>query len=117
MEQTQVKLHEKLRLARKQARLTQAQVAQVLTMSLSAISGMETGQRGVEAGELFKLSQLYGKPLEWFFDQPAAISIKEGVRWYDTDPLIREALHLLKQASPTLRRKAAYGLMGFLSDR
>lgn len=117
MEDTQVLLGEKLKLARQEAHLKQRDVAQVLNVSVSVVSALEAGHRKVDATELFRLSKLYGKPMHWFFDEPHPLSDTKEVRWYDADPLIRECIHLLRQAPPVLRKKAAYGLIGFLSDR
>lgn len=110
-------LSEKLKEARVEAHLKQRHVAEYLHVSVSAVCAMENGQRRIDADELFRLSKLYGKPLDWFFDDPHPLPKREGSRWYDSDPLLRECIHLLKNAPDTIRRRAAYGLLGFLSDR
>lgn len=117
MEDTQVQFGAKLKKARQEASLMQKQVAQYLMLTVSAISAIESGQRKVDALELFRLSKLYGKPMEWFFEEPHPLSLKQGIRWYDNDPLVREAIYLMQKAAPPLREKAAYGVLGFLSDR
>jgi transcriptional regulator with XRE-family HTH domain len=117
MEDTRLTLGIRLKQARLDANLKQEQVARFLKVTSSAISGLENGQRKVDAWELFYLSKLYGKPLSWFFDEDHPLTGARGVRWYDQDPLVREVIFLLEKASPELRKKAAYGILGFLSDR
>ena len=116
MEDIRDALSKRLKTARQEAGLKQDQVARYLQISTSAVSTLESGQRKVEALELFQLSKLYAKPLEWFFEEEHPLSGR-GSRWYDNDPLIREMVFLLGKVSPDLRKRAAYGILGFLSDR
>ncbi len=116
MNETRQQIGERLRQARIEADLKQEQVARYLKVNVSAVSGLENGQRKLDSVELFYLSKLYGKPLDWFFSEGHPLT-NQGSRWYDNDPLVREAIFLLKKASPDLRKKAAYGILGFLSDR
>lgn len=113
MKNTRTTLGAKLKQARQEAELKQEQVARYLQVTPSAISTMENGQRKVDATELFCLSKLYGKPMEWFFNEDHPLSVAQGVRWYDKDPLIREVIFLMEKSSPDLRRKAAYGRVYF----
>jgi transcriptional regulator with XRE-family HTH domain len=117
MKDTKTSLGAKLKQARLEAELKQEQAARYLRVTPSAISTMESGQRKVDSMELFYLSKLYGKPMEWFFDEEHPLTTARGIRWYDKDPLIREIIFLMEKAAPELRRKAAYGILGFLSDR
>ncbi len=117
MEDTRIYLSGKLKQARQEANLKQEQVAKYLRVPTSAVSTMENGQRKVDASELFYLSKLYGKPLAWFFEEEDQMAASRGIRWYDNDPLIREIIFLLEKASPELRKRSAYGILGFLSDR
>ena len=52
-------LAKRLRIARKQAGLSQGQVAQMLNLHRPTISEMEAGRRKVSAEELNQLSQIY----------------------------------------------------------
>lgn len=117
MKDTRTSLGSKLKQARQEANLKQEQVARYLRVTTSAISTMESGQRKVEAMELYYLSKLYGKPLSWFFDEEHPLPASGGVRWYDNDPLVREVVFLMEKSSPQMRKKAAYGILGFLSER
>lgn len=117
MEYIRTHLGSQLKRARQQADLKQEHVASYLKVSVSAISALEKGLRKLEASELYYLSKLYGKPLDWFFGSEDTSETNQAARWYDQDPLIAEALQRLQQASPELQRKAAYGILGFLSDR
>ncbi len=107
----------KLKQARQEANLKQEQVARYLMVPTSAVSAMEKGQRKIDAVELFYLSKLYAKPLDWFFEDSLPLSAAKGIRWYDNDPLIREIVVLLEKAPSDLRKRAAYGVLGFLSER
>lgn len=59
----------KLRQARLEAGLTQAQVAELLGKPQSFMSKVESGERRVDFVELQVLAQLYGKPLAYFQDE------------------------------------------------
>jgi transcriptional regulator with XRE-family HTH domain len=117
MKKLRTALGAKLKSARQEANLKQEQVARYLRVPGSAISAMESGNRKIDATELFHLSQLYGKPLDWFFDEDTPVTQASASRWHDHDPLVREIILLLEKAPPESRRRAAYGVMGFLSDR
>lgn len=57
---------ERLRLARQQSGLTQAQLARAVGRSQTWISKCELGERRVDYVELEDLAEALGKPLEWF---------------------------------------------------
>jgi len=57
---------QRLRAARKDAGLTQSQVAAKLGQPQSFVSKCESGERRVDALELERFAQLYGKPLTFF---------------------------------------------------
>jgi Zn-dependent peptidase ImmA (M78 family)/transcriptional regulator with XRE-family HTH domain len=67
MENQQLLLANKLKNARKNAKLTQDHVAQSLSLQRTAIVQMEAGKRSVSTLELSKLAQLYGCPVSSFF--------------------------------------------------
>ena len=54
----------RLRSAREMAGLSQAQVAKLLELHRPSVSEMEAGRRGVSAGELAKLSEIYSIDLD-----------------------------------------------------
>ena len=60
----------KLRRARLEAGLTQAQVAELLGKPQSFVSKVEAGERRVDFVELQVLAQAYGKPVAYFLDSP-----------------------------------------------
>lgn len=62
-------LARRLRDARRAARLTQEQVAQVTALSRSAVSEIETGGRAVSALELLGLARLYRVPVGWLLGE------------------------------------------------
>jgi hypothetical protein len=64
------------------------------------------------------LSKLYKKPMEWFFsERPDYLFISSRPQSQADDPLIAECFNLLKNAPRHLQKSAAYGVIGFLSER
>jgi transcriptional regulator with XRE-family HTH domain len=57
---------ERLRQARRDAGLTQVDVARELRRPQSFVSKCESGERRVDVIELQELARLYGKPLDFF---------------------------------------------------
>lgn|SRR5262245_5528741 len=55
----------RLKTAREQAGLTQAQVAKNLGLHRPSVSEMEAGRRSVSAEELATLAKLYGVSVDW----------------------------------------------------
>lgn len=56
----------RLKQARRDAKLTQAQVAQQLSRPQSFVSKSESGERRVDFVELRHFARLYKKPIEFF---------------------------------------------------
>ena len=65
---TQLELARRLRAARKACHVTQAKAARALGVSRSAVSQIETGQRGVSGLELYRLAQLYSRDVGDFLE-------------------------------------------------
>jgi transcriptional regulator with XRE-family HTH domain len=57
---------ERLKQARREAALTQVQVARMLKRPQSFVSKIESGERRVDVVELAELAQLYKKRLDFF---------------------------------------------------
>ncbi len=55
----------RLALARKQAGLSQGQVAQMLNLHRPSISEAEAGRRNVTATEIGKFAEIYGVGVDW----------------------------------------------------
>jgi transcriptional regulator with XRE-family HTH domain len=55
----------RLALARKQAGLSQAQVAKMLNLHRPSITEAEAGRRNVTATEMAKLAEIYGVSVDW----------------------------------------------------
>lgn len=64
-------LLQRLRAARLEVRLTQAQVAAALGRPQSFVSKCESGERRVDAVELERFAKLYEKPLAYFLPESA----------------------------------------------
>lgn len=107
------KFCQKLKRARIEAGLKQEDVARHMNLPISAISVMEAGTRKIDIFELVKLSELYNKPIEWFFHEHSSVNRR---RWYDLDPVLSESIELLRQAPGKLQKSAAYGIIGFLKQ-
>ena len=104
-----------------EAKLKQEVVARYLQIPTSAVSSFESGHRKLDAVELYMLAKLYQKPMEWFFNErPDYMFIgnkQNGAEVDMDDPLISECFSLLKKAPKHLQKSAAYGVIGFLSER
>ncbi len=59
-------LLKRLKKARLEAGLTQVQVAEALRQPQSFVSKCESGERRVDAVELDRFAELYGKPVSFF---------------------------------------------------
>ena|SRR5436305_4457711 len=65
----ELRLAERLRIAREYVGLTQDAVAKVLAIPRSAVSAMESGKRRIAFLELQQLARLYRRPISYFSDQ------------------------------------------------
>ena len=66
------RLRERLKAARIEAGLTQAQVGHLVGKPQSFISKIESGERGVGFIEMQVFARVYGKPLSYFEDKVEA---------------------------------------------
>lgn len=96
-----------------EAGLKQEDVARFMNLPISAISVMESGTRKIDVFELIKIAEFYNKPVEWFFHEHVSYQRR---RWYDLDPVLSEAIELLRQSPSRLQKSAAYGIIGFLKQ-
>lgn len=103
----------KLKQARIEAEFKQSQVAEVLNLPTSAISLMEAGERKVDIFELFELSKIYQKDIQYFINDSDTIG---NQRWYDKDPILAQAISLIKESPEKLRKASAMGVIGFLKE-
>jgi transcriptional regulator with XRE-family HTH domain len=56
----------RLRQARREAGLTQAEVGRRLGLRQNVVSRMESGERRIDPVELARFAAIYDKPWEWF---------------------------------------------------
>ncbi|MBV8202516.1 MAG: helix-turn-helix transcriptional regulator [Acidobacteria bacterium] len=61
----------RLRAARKEAGLKQAEVGRKLGKPQSYVSKVETGERRIDPVELLQFAELYGREVTWFLDAGA----------------------------------------------
>jgi transcriptional regulator with XRE-family HTH domain len=59
---------QRLREARRDAGLTQAQVAEILGKPQSYVSKCERAERRVDMGEFVEFIEIYDKPTAWYVD-------------------------------------------------
>lgn len=107
-----VQLGRRLREAREYVGLSQEEVAFALSISRPAVGNIEAGSRKVEAFELNKLSELYGRTVDYLLtgDSPAEdvrvaflARATKGLSEGDMEELARFAAFL--KNSPKLKRR------------
>lgn len=103
----------KLKQARLDADLKQSQVAKIINLPISAISLMEAGERKVDIFELFELSKIYQKDIQYFINEAPTNGNK---RWYDKEPVLAQAIALMKESPEKIRKASAMGVIGFLQE-
>jgi transcriptional regulator with XRE-family HTH domain len=90
----QSRVHERLRIAREQAGLSQGQVAKMMDYHRPTISEIEAGRRRVNTDEISQFSRHYGVTVSWLLDE------RQG-----TDPLVELAARELgKLQKPDLEK-------------
>ncbi len=104
-------LCKRLRQARIEAGLRQEDLARCLGVPISAISILEAGKRKLDVLELLKVAKLYSKPAEWFYYTHDSSKRR---RWYDQNPVINEAIDLIRQSPTSLQVSVAHAVIGFL---
>jgi transcriptional regulator with XRE-family HTH domain len=62
----------RLRAARREAGLTQVQVARMLARPSSYVSKCELGERRIDPVDLQEFASLYGKPFHYFLPRPSS---------------------------------------------
>ncbi|MEN0654179.1 MULTISPECIES: helix-turn-helix domain-containing protein [Hyphobacterium] len=102
-----VELGERIRIARKLAGLTQTALADKLGLTFQQIQKYELGRNRIAAGRLVELAEALGKPLGFFYDNPAAFEpgepIFQPLKGLDPDTAQR-VLTALERADPKVRR-------------
>ena len=91
-------LGDRLRMAREQAGLSQAQVARLIDKHRPTISEIEAGRRKVSSEELTQFAKLYDVSLDWLVDSADADDAE------DADRLKLAARELAKLDSSDLDR-------------
>lgn len=93
---TPVELHDRIRLAREDAGLTQGQLAKMLGVSRPTVSDIEAGRRKVSAEELGKMADLFGVSTEWLLGRDQSADMSQD--------LLLAARHLEKLSAGDLQR-------------
>ena len=97
-------LGERLRQARKYLGLSQEEVATYLKVPRTAVTGIESGQRRVEAIELKRLAEMYQQPVSYFTGEDAEAAALP----VDVAHLARAATQLSVRDREELGRFAEY---------
>lgn len=108
-----IELSKKLKLARIESGLKQEEIAELMSLPISAISVIEKGTRKVDVIELLKFAEFYSKPVEWFLHEKITTNYR---RWYDKDKKLSEALELLHKAPLKYQKGCACAIIGFLKE-
>lgn len=93
---TPVELHERIRIAREEAGLTQGQLAKLLDVSRPTVSEIEAGRRKVSAVELGKMADLFRVSTEWLLGRDDSADMSQE--------LLLAARHLEKLSTGDLSR-------------
>jgi transcriptional regulator with XRE-family HTH domain len=105
----------RLKKARRMAQLKQEQIARYLEVPVSAVSAMESGTRRVDVLELYMLSRLYNKPLDWFLEEYFLEGAPLPTSTEGVEPALGEAILRLRQAPRQLQREVAFHILTILS--
>jgi len=87
---TPLELARRLRAAREACQITQAKAAKALGIPRSAVSQLETGQRGVSGLELYRLAHLYSRAVGDFLEGPIEESSPVAAM-FRTHPELKES--------------------------
>lgn len=98
-------IHDRLRIARERAGLSQGQVARLLEWHRPTLSEIEAGRRRVEASELSRLAELYGVNVEWLLGKSNASDEPLKVAAREIERLKPEELDVLLDLIASIRRK------------
>jgi Zn-dependent peptidase ImmA (M78 family)/plasmid maintenance system antidote protein VapI len=83
---------DQLRFARKSINLTLQQVSKQLKLAISTLSDIERGKRQVSSLELFKLSKIYGRPIDFFLKDRANESFSLLLRAANETSISKETI-------------------------
>ena len=114
-EEVNIVVSQRLREARLARGLSQAKVAEALGVSRQAIYNYEKGHHVITPGNLFKLAEFFGRPIEWFYGIEGKETIQVGSQEpEDLDKFLEglPANHLVKALAKQLGipEKAAWSV-------
>lgn len=104
----------KLKQLRKEKKVTQLDVANVLGITVSAYGNYELGQRSPTPEMLVKLAKYFNVSIDYLLDyQPASNEIAHGVTTYELTPDKEELLMLYEEIGSKLGIEAQKGLINY----
>ncbi|MCM1289319.1 MAG: helix-turn-helix domain-containing protein [Corallococcus sp.] len=105
---------ENLKIIRKSKKLTQAEVAKVLDITVSAYGNYELGQRSPTPEVLIKLAKFFGVSVDYLLDFcPTSDELAQGVSNYTMTPDKEELLMLYEEIGSKLGAEAQKGLITY----
>lgn len=96
----------RLKSAREEADLNQADVAEALGIQRNSYTQIETGRNLIQIKHLLKLPEILGKPLSYFVDAPTG----------NLQPDEEELLSLYRALPPGFPRQSATGILRTLLE-
>ncbi|MEL6861659.1 MAG: helix-turn-helix transcriptional regulator [Pseudomonadota bacterium] len=67
----------RIRQARRDAKLTQEQLGNLIGLTFQQVQKYEKGVNRVSAGTLYEIAQVFELPISWFFDEPVVSRISD----------------------------------------
>ena len=67
----------RIRQARRDAKLTQEQLGNLIGLTFQQVQKYEKGVNRVSAGTLYEIAQVFELPISWFFDEPVVSRIAD----------------------------------------
>ncbi|GAN49658.1 helix-turn-helix domain-containing protein [Methylobacterium radiotolerans] len=99
-----VRIGDRVRIARQRARLTQSALAAALNISFQQIQKYEKGRNRFSASSLQRVADLLGVPVASFYDEPGPVRVPPPLSVAEARAAQRAATEALEEA---VRREAA----------
>ncbi len=100
------KIHERLRLAREQAGLSQGQVSKLIRYHRPTISEIEAGRRRVTSEEVAKFAELYDVTVSWLLNEAEDRSPVAELAARELSKLRKDDLNKILRLLKSLRKNA-----------
>lgn len=89
-----------------QSGMTQREVAEAIGITQSAVNHYKTGRSEPKSLELYKISKLFGKPIEWLLMGDEVKTDETAIQmWRDRAIIAEEKIKMLKSGMEGLLKK------------